>query len=258
MRQGAQDFDALAVADRQPPDGLVSVEFVDIERGDERAGALAHSGKVDAAEAALRRMAEKDVLRHRQFREQQQLLIDGGDAGAPRVVGAGETGLEAVDEDGALVGLHDAGHDLDERRFAGAVLAHQCVNLAGMYVVGDATQRPDAGKALLDVAHFQARRAGLAHAGALSGSTTMVSTPASFSICNPCSGAPESVMSVCTRASGQTTRLPLTWNFVASASTTSRSARFNSLASARAINGSPSMIPCAPTAIALMNIQRAA
>ncbi len=207
-RQRAQDFDPLPIADRKPAHVVVGVEIVDLQRRQQLARACVHGGKVDAAETGLGRMAKKDVFGHRQLGEQQQLLIDRRHAGLARVVGAGEPGLDAVNQNRAAVGLHDAGHDLYQRRLAGSVLAQQRMDLARAHVERHAFQRAHAGIDLAYFAHGDARREVVLHADAVSGCTTTVSTPASLSICNPCSGAPASVMSVWTRESGQTTRLP--------------------------------------------------
>src|SRR5690606_2036723 len=65
-------------------------------------------------------------------------------------------------------GLHP-GHDLHERRLAGAVLAQQGVHLAGVEVEVDPLQRLEGAEALGDVPHLQqgrgrrARRRGVAH-----------------------------------------------------------------------------------------------
>ena len=54
---------------------------------------------------------------------------------------ANRTG-RAIDEDLALVGLVQAGHDLDEGGLAGAVLAHQGMHLAGAHVEADVGHAP--------------------------------------------------------------------------------------------------------------------
>ena len=59
--------------------------------------------------------------------------------------------LAAVEEHPARVGPVDAGDDLDQRRLAGAVLAHQRVDLAGPEVERDVVERLDAGEGLARV-----------------------------------------------------------------------------------------------------------
>ena len=120
---------------------------------------VAHGAPVDPARPGARRVAEEDVLGDGELGKQQQLLIDRRDAGALGVVGRGEAGLAAVDQDRARVGLVDARTDLDQRRLAGAVLAEQRMDLAGVHVERDAGERAHARERLLDVAHLEERRA---------------------------------------------------------------------------------------------------
>ena len=61
----------------------------------------------------------------------------------------------AVDDDFALVGLVDAGQDLDERGFAGAVFANQRRDLAGVERDADIVERLHAGKNLRNAPHFE-------------------------------------------------------------------------------------------------------
>ena len=64
--------------------------------------------------------------------------------------GAGKSTLIKV-----LTGVHgvDAGEDLDQGRLAGAVLAHQGVDFAGVHPEVDPVQGEDAGELLADTAH---------------------------------------------------------------------------------------------------------
>ena len=57
-----------------------------------------------------------------------------------------------VDRDAGGVGGDDAGENLDEGGFAGAVLAHQRVDLAGLDAERRAAERGDTGIGLADVA----------------------------------------------------------------------------------------------------------
>ena len=93
-------------------------------------GNAALRAPVDQPEAA-RRIADRDVVGDRQVRDQRQLLEDAGDAGGLRVGGRRERDRRAVEQHAALVGRDDAGHDLDQRRLAGAVLAEHRVDAAG-------------------------------------------------------------------------------------------------------------------------------
>ena len=117
---------------------------IEVELGEHRARLLAHARAIDhreRTEAAHRQVAERDVLGNRQRRHQAQLLRDGHDAGGDRVVRAREMAGLAVDEDVAAVGTMDAAEDADQRRFAGAVLADDGVDLAEADVEIDAVER---------------------------------------------------------------------------------------------------------------------
>src|SRR6266576_2483707 len=65
--------------------------------------------------------------------------------------------LTTVDEDLAVVGPVEAGEDVRERALARAVLAEQCVHLAGGGLEVDALVRNDARETLRDPAHRDGR-----------------------------------------------------------------------------------------------------
>ncbi len=104
---------------------------------------------------AARFEAEGDVLGDGQVGEEGRLLVDRGDA-----EGAGADGVVvddrlAEDFERALVGGVGAGDDLDERRFAGAVLADESVDLPGAEVERDTAEGLDAGEGLVDVGQLE-------------------------------------------------------------------------------------------------------
>ena len=107
-------------------------------------------------------MADEDVLRDRQVREQARLLVDDRDAQRPRVRGPADLRRLAVEADRSRVGLMDAGQDLDQRALAGAVLADQAVDLAGQQLQRDVVERLRRPESLRDAAQLGARRAPLA------------------------------------------------------------------------------------------------
>ena len=76
-------------------------------------------------------MADEDVFRDVQVGKEQRLLVDRGDAETLRLRGAADGDRLAGEQDLAAVGLVDAGDDLDQRGFAGAVLAKQRMDFAG-------------------------------------------------------------------------------------------------------------------------------
>ena len=75
--------------------------------------------------------AERDVGLDAQVRGQRQFLIDHGDAAASRVLRPGRFVGLAVQRENAGVGPDGPAQHLHQRRFAGAVLADQRVDLAG-------------------------------------------------------------------------------------------------------------------------------
>jgi hypothetical protein len=97
---------------------------------------------------AARLAADENVLRHGQMIHQLQFLMNDADAGGLRFARARERDRLAINEDFAGILRIDAGEDLHQRRFAGAVLAHQRMDFAGDQLEPDVVQRPDAGKAL--------------------------------------------------------------------------------------------------------------
>jgi hypothetical protein len=154
---GAGDLDQLALGDRQGAD----------QGGRAEAGAqplqhvLAagqHRLAVDEG-AGFGLAAEIDVLRHRQVRRQAQLLVDHGDAELLGGQRPGDRDVLAVEADGAPgIGLVGAGQHLHQGRFAGAVLAHQGMDLARIDGQVHPGQRPHPREGLGDAVHLQDRR----------------------------------------------------------------------------------------------------
>ena len=98
---------------------------------------------------------DEDVLHHRQVGHQVEFLVDDGDAQFLRLVRIGDVDGPALQEDLAFVQAVDAGEDLHQRRFAGAVLADEAEDFARADVQADVVQRADAGKGFADVIHPQ-------------------------------------------------------------------------------------------------------
>src|SRR6516165_4249824 len=76
--------------------------------------------------------------------------MDGADAGGERVARRGKFDRPAVEEDATRIRPVEAGDDLDQRRFAGAVLAHERMDLARAELERDAIERPHAGEGFAD------------------------------------------------------------------------------------------------------------
>ena len=84
----------------------------------------------------------KMLPRDGQVGERHHLLIDHADPVRERVARAREGQAPVVQPDLAAIRRDDAGENLEERRLAGAVLAHQGVRLAGAHGKADAAERP--------------------------------------------------------------------------------------------------------------------
>ena len=148
LRQRLGDFHALPIGDRQRRDFGVDVDMRAVEIVEQRARLRAHHAPVHAAERRARRVADEDVFGDGQLRKEQQLLIDDRDALGARVAGRGEMNDLVADANLARVRAMNAGHDLDQRRLAGAVLAEQRVDLAGAHVERHVAQHRDADEGL--------------------------------------------------------------------------------------------------------------
>ena len=113
-----------------------------------------------AAEARSRRLApaEMDVFRDREGLHQLEMLVHHADAGGDRLHRRREGRRVAVDDDLTGIRLIDAGEDVHEGRFAGAVLAQQRMDFAGANFEIDVRIGDDAGKMLGDAAQQHDRR----------------------------------------------------------------------------------------------------
>ena len=100
------------------------------------------------------RLAEKNVLRHVELRNQAEFLAHEFDAKRQRVAGAFDLNdPERVDLDFACIWRDDAEQNLHQRRFARAVLAEQCVDLATLKCHPTYVQHARAAKGLEHAAH---------------------------------------------------------------------------------------------------------
>ena len=90
-------------------------------------------GVVDAAAPAAAEPLEQNVLADREARDEVALLMHHADAGGDRIARPGEADRRSVQPQLAFVRPMDAGDDLDQRRFARAVLAEQRVDGAAAH-----------------------------------------------------------------------------------------------------------------------------
>ena len=88
-----------------------------------------------------RRRRQLKIFQHRQIGRQRRMLIHDRDAVLAHLPRIGRADVLAVVVDGAGIGVQHAGSDADQRRFAGAVLADDGVNLAGHDQHVDAFER---------------------------------------------------------------------------------------------------------------------
>ena len=110
-----------------------------------------------AEEAAPRRLpAEQDVLGDRQVRAERQLLVDQRDAALARLVRRRRTVRLARQPHLALVGLQRPGKHVHQRALAGAVLADERVDLAGLERKRHAVERDGRPEALADAVETRA------------------------------------------------------------------------------------------------------
>src|SRR5712692_2767355 len=145
----------MLLADAQVSDGKVRLEL-EVQLVENALRAAVHMFGVNDAEAPWL-TAEKNILGDRELRNERQLLMHHRDSRILGLVNALEAADGAVDMDVTLVSPEwiDAAEDVHERRLAGAVLAHQRVNLARLQIERHAIERQNAGKALGDLAHLE-------------------------------------------------------------------------------------------------------
>ena len=153
---GLGDLDGLLGRHGQTAGQAAHIE-VDVEPGEDGLGLAVHPAPADHDPSVP--VAHEDVLGDIEVGIDRRLLVDGGDPVPLRVGRAAQRDLLAVDEDRPLVRRVDPGHDLDERRLAGPVLAHQRMDLARVEGQGDASERLGGVEPLGDVDHLQHRDA---------------------------------------------------------------------------------------------------
>ena len=151
----ARDRDELLDGHRIGAERPLDVD-VDIEPFQPLASPAARLAPGDQPEPA-RLAAKRQVLGHRHGRDEIDLLVDCANSQSAGLAGRVDIDWAAVDADFALVAAERAGHDLDERRLACAVLPEQRVHFAGLDPKIDALQRPHAGKRLRDPQHLNSR-----------------------------------------------------------------------------------------------------
>src|SRR5215471_4823693 len=163
-QQRFDDLDPLLHADRQLFHEGVGIH-AQAEPFGEREDLTARLAPVEQAKRgqaerplAYRLSAERDVLGHGEDRHQHEVLVHHADLGPDRVPGRVDGDRLVVEQDLALVGLHEPVEHVHQRGLARAVLPQQSAYLAGLdhqvdLIVGD--QAPEA---LRDTAQLKFHR----------------------------------------------------------------------------------------------------
>ena len=143
------DLDHLPVGDREVAHLDLGVER-NIEPIEQFLRLAPHLVVAHEAERVERLAPDPDVLGDRHEAHQVEFLMDHGDAVLQRVERRLQADFLALEAEGAGIGRVDAGDDLHQRRFAGAVLAHQRMDMAALQAEGNVVERQHAGEGLAD------------------------------------------------------------------------------------------------------------
>ena len=154
MIEGLQDLDALLLPHRELPDAGARLDGEPIPLRELCDATLdrARPEQERAAHSAM--VAEDDVLRDGERRNEAEVLVHHRDPRVERVARGREVDGLPKEPDLALVGPVEPGEDVGQRRFARAVLAQQGVHLAGGRLEVDVVVRNDCGEALGDAPHL--------------------------------------------------------------------------------------------------------
>ena len=150
---GARDRHRLPLAAGHLPDQIARPRL-GLQVPEELAGAPVHAAIVEdrhRPELAPHLAAEKHVGRRGQVVAERQILVDDLDAVPPRLDRPVQHDLATVHPHRAVAREEVAGDHLDQRRLAGAVVAHQPDDLAGLDRQRDVVHRLDGAEMLRDV-----------------------------------------------------------------------------------------------------------
>ena len=151
----ACDRDHLLDGERLPAERRSDVD-VDPDARERVRCASTHRTPHDVPEAAWL-AADRDVLGDREVRAEVHLLVDRAHPGALRLERMRELDARPVELDLAGIREVHAGQDLHERALAGAVLAHQRVDLTREQSEVDRVQRLRVTEPLVDGTHLENR-----------------------------------------------------------------------------------------------------
>ena len=127
--QRLRDLHTLLLADRESADQAIWIEIEMIVAADLREAL----GRSRARQAAVRAgLSDQQVLKHRVARHELEMLMHHADAEIQRVGGVADRDGAALDLDRARVGGIGAEEHVHQRGLAGAVLAEQPEDVAGV------------------------------------------------------------------------------------------------------------------------------
>src|SRR3984957_10991242 len=132
QRKRLGDLDELHFRDVELRDRGARVE-IELENLQPAARLGMHGVVIDRAQESAIEAFEQYVFAHREARNEIALLMDDADAGGDRIPRTLEADGRAVEPQLAIVRMIDASDNLDQRRFAGAVLAEQRVDRAAAH-----------------------------------------------------------------------------------------------------------------------------
>ncbi len=155
-----QDLDALLQPERQVLHLRVGIHR-DAETLLELADACRELTLAEDRPGAL--VAEDDVLRDGERRDEHEVLVDHADPARDRVARRTDARVLALQRDRAGVGAVQAVEDVHERRLSGAVLTEERMDLVLVDDEVDAVQRGEVAEALHDAAHLDERGGGVCH-----------------------------------------------------------------------------------------------
>src|SRR5262245_33335678 len=154
-----RDGHRLALAPRHVADDIARARLR-LQLDEQLRGAPAHRLPVEHAQRpdpARELPPHEDVDGGRQVVAERQVLVDDLDSALARLGRPREDGGRPVDQQRARAGREVAGDDLDQCRFAGAVVAHEPDHLARRDGQRDVVERVDGAEVLRQPAAFQDR-----------------------------------------------------------------------------------------------------
>jgi hypothetical protein len=127
------------------------------DRGEQLDGSAAERFAIDKAETPRQR-TEAKILADAQVVAERELLVDDRDSRGERVTRARESGWPAVNDNRTFIGLMNAGENLPERAFSGAILSADGVARAGGNLKAHTGECRDARKTFGYSAEFYGRQ----------------------------------------------------------------------------------------------------